>query len=140
MKRLAIAVLLVGAVSAGAAAYYANNKSTAPAVATAPVSRGSIVETVTATGALQAVTTVQVGTQVSGTVAWLGADFNSRVSKGQVIARLDPSLLDAQVQQASATSSRIAADVDNARVQLADAERKLERAQELSKTAASFTE
>jgi HlyD family secretion protein len=127
-----IAVLLIGAVGAGAAAYYTNSKGTAPSVTTGTVSRGSIVETVTATGTLQAVTTVQVGTQVSGTIAWLGADFNSRVSKGQVIARLDPSLLDAQVQQASATSSRVGADVDNARVQLADAQRKLERAQELA--------
>jgi HlyD family secretion protein len=131
-KRIVIAVLLVGAVGAGAGAYYANRKGTPPTVSTASVSRGAIVEMVSATGTLQAVTTVQVGTQVSGTVAWLGADFNSRVSKGQVIARLDPSLLDAQVQQASATASRVAADVDNARVQLADAQQKYERSRELA--------
>lgn len=132
MKRIVIAVLLVGAIGAGAGAYYANRKGAPPTVSTTAVSRGSIVELVSATGALQAVTTVQVGTQVSGTVAWLGADFNSRVAKGQVIARLDPSLLDAQVQQASATTSRAAAEVDNARVQLADAQQKFERSRELA--------
>lgn len=132
MKRIVIAILLVGAVGAGAGAYYTSRTGAAPTTSTASVSRGSIVEAVSATGTLQAVTTVQVGTQVSGTVAWLGADFNSRVKKGQAIAKLDPSLLDAQVQQASATANRVVADVDNARVQLADAQQKFERSRELS--------
>jgi HlyD family secretion protein len=132
MKRVAVAMLLVGAIGAGAGAYYTTRKGAAPNVTTAPVSRGAIVEVVSATGTLQALTTVQVGTQVSGTIAWLGADFNSLVKKGQVIARLDPSLLDAQVQQAEATASRVAADVDNARVQLADAQQKFERSRELA--------
>ena len=57
---------------------------------TAPVRRQTIVKTISATGTLQAVTTVQVGTQVSGTISELYADFNSQVHKGQVIARLDP--------------------------------------------------
>ena len=69
-------------------------------VMTAPVTRGDIMDTVGATGTLQAVTTVQVGSQVSGNISWLGADFNSIVKKGQVIARLDPSLFEAQVEQA----------------------------------------
>ena len=55
-----------------------------------------------ATGTLQAVTTVQVGTQVSGTIQELYADFNSIVHKGQVIARLDPSLFQTQIEQARA--------------------------------------
>ncbi len=59
---------------------------------TAAVTRGDIADTVGATGTLQAVTTVQVGTQVSGTIQELHADFNSLVKKGQVLARLDPSL------------------------------------------------
>ena len=63
-------------------------------------------------------TTVQVGTQVSGTIQSLHADFNSQVRKGQVIARLDPSLLQAQVDQAEATVARLQADVDRARDQL----------------------
>jgi HlyD family secretion protein len=77
------------------------------------------------------VTTVQVGTQVSGTIASLHADFNSRVRKGQVIARLDPSLLQAQVDQAEATVVRLQADVDRSRVALEDAQVKLRRAREL---------
>src|ERR1041385_3520223 len=70
---------------------------------TAPVRRQTITKTISATGALQAVTTVQVGTQVSGTISDLYADFNTQVHKGQVIARLDPSQLQAQLAQANAT-------------------------------------
>src|SRR5690348_177259 len=69
---------------------------------TAPVRRQNIAKTVSATGTLQAVTTVQVGTQVSGTVLALYADFNTHVHKGQVIARLDPSQFQAQLAQANA--------------------------------------
>ena len=60
--------------------------------ATAPVTRGTVLQSVTATGTMQAVTTVQVGSQVSGTIKALRADFNSEVTKGEVIAELDPSL------------------------------------------------
>src|SRR5258705_458643 len=57
---------------------------------TAPVQKGEITQVVTATGTLQAVVTVQVGSQVSGTIAKLNADFNSKVKQGQVVAELDP--------------------------------------------------
>lgn len=70
---------------------------------TAQVEKGDLKVTVTATGTLSAVTTVQVGSQVSGTLAWLGADFNSRVKRGQVIARLDPAVFQAQVENARAS-------------------------------------
>ena len=70
---------------------------------TAQVKRQTIAKTINATGTLQAVTTVQVGTQVSGTISELDADFNSQVKKDQVIARLDPSQLQAQLEQANAT-------------------------------------
>src|ERR1700694_4715027 len=69
---------------------------------TASVDRGDIVDVVGATGTLQAVTTVQVGSQVSGTIDSLGADFNSRVKKDQVIARLETSTFDARLSQARA--------------------------------------
>ena len=85
-------------------------------------------DVVAATGTLQAVTTVQVGTQVSGTIAWLGADFNSIVHKGQVIARLDPSLFQTQVEQARANLTKASADLDNAQVKVADAQQKYDRA------------
>ena len=102
-----------------------------PTLTTVAVTRGDVVETVDATGTLQAVTTVQVGSQISGTIKALYADFNSEVRKGQVIAELDPSLLQTQVEQASATVVRLQADVDRARVQLEDSGLKADRAQEL---------
>jgi HlyD family secretion protein len=103
----------------------------APRFATAEVSRGDIVSTVEATGTLEAVTTVQVGSQVSGTISALQADFNSKVRKGQIIARLDSSLFETQVEQARATVVRLQADVDRAKVQAEDAALKLKRAHEL---------
>jgi HlyD family secretion protein len=125
----ATALLLV---VAGGEVYYAYNKTgPAPQVATAPVTRGDIVEVVAATGTLQAVTTVEVGTQVSGTISELHADFNSLVRKGEVLARLEPSLFQTEVEQARANLARAQADVENQRVGLNDAKVKLARAEEL---------
>jgi HlyD family secretion protein len=104
-----------------------------PTLSTAEVRRGDVLATVEATGTLEAVTTVEVGTQVSGTIKTLGADFNSQVRRGQVIAELDPSLFDTQVAQERATVARLKAEVDRARVQAEDAKVKLGRAQDLAK-------
>jgi HlyD family secretion protein len=93
---------------------------------------GDVRQTVRATGTLEAVTTVAVGTQVSGTVSWLGADFNSVVRKGQVIARLEPSLLQAQVEQARANLARVNTDVRQRQMVVADREAKLARARQLA--------
>ena len=100
---------------------------TAPTFVTAPVTRGAIVDAICATGTLQAVTSVQVGTQVSGTIEWLGADFNSIVKRGQVLARLDRSLFQTQVEQNRANLVRAEADVERVRVALEDARTKLAR-------------
>ncbi|MCD6023139.1 MAG: Macrolide-specific efflux protein MacA [Fibrobacteria bacterium] len=81
----------------------------APVWITAPATRDDVRVTVTATGTLKAVTTVEVGTQVSGTIAALYADFNSRVKKGQVIARLDTTLLYASLQDARSSLERVSA-------------------------------
>ena len=75
---------------------------------------------------------MQVGTQVSGTIQALYADFNSLVKKGQVLARLDPSLFQTQIEQARANLIRAQADLDRLKVSLEDARTKLARAQELS--------
>ena len=99
---------------------------------TAAVDRGDIVEAVGATGALQAVTSVQVGSQVSGTIQSLGADFNTVVKKGQVIARLDPSTFQARLGQAQANLAAARANVDKARADLSDNQQKFQRAQELA--------
>ena len=91
-----------------------------------------MLEVVGATGTLQAVTTVQVGSQVSGTIQSLYADFNSQVKKDQVIARLDPSLLQARLGQAQATLVAAQANVERARATLEDAQQKYARAQTLA--------
>lgn len=74
----------------------------APEWREAAVEKGPLVVTVSATGTVNAVTTVQVGSQVSGQISELQADFNSPVTAGQVIARLDPELLTARMRQARA--------------------------------------
>jgi len=133
-KRSTWILIAVVAVTVSLAAYYrANADDDRPQFTTAVVSREDLVDTVEATGTLGAVTTVQVGSQVSGTIASLNADFNSEVKKGQVIARLDPSLMQAQVDQAAATIVRLEADVDRAQAALQDAQLKLERGRELLK-------
>ncbi|MGE5244316.1 MAG: efflux RND transporter periplasmic adaptor subunit [Betaproteobacteria bacterium] len=132
MKRAVIIVLIVAAIGVGAGAYYMSRNGAAMTVNTAPITRGEIVDTVGATGTLQAVTTVQVGSQVSGNISYLGADFNSIVHKGQVIARLDPSLFQAQVAQARANLAKSKADVERNRVALLDAQQKYTRAKELA--------
>ena len=131
-NRLVLILLAISAVTASVAAYYRSGGSNdAPRFLTASVSRGDIVERVEATGTLEAVTTVQVGTQVSGTIKTLYADFNSRVRKGQVVAELEPSLFQTQVDQARATVTRLEADVERAHVDVDDTEVKLRRANEL---------
>src|SRR5712691_10529772 len=132
MRKTILSVAIIVAAGAAGYGYYAyTKKDPPPTVATAKVTRGDIAETVGATGQLQAVTTVQVGTQVSGTVQQLNADFNSLVHKGQVIARLDPSLFQTQIEQARANLIREQADLERLRVTLNDAQTKLKRAQDL---------
>src|ERR1051325_7618825 len=116
MKRAITVLLLVAVIGGGAAAYYIRNNKQEVQVNTLPITVGDIVDTVGATGTLQAVTTVQVGSQVSGNISWLGADFNSIVKKGQVIAKLDPSLFQAQVDQARANLARSQADLERNKV------------------------
>ena len=133
MKRLIFLVMaVVVAGAAGLAAYYRNASGSAPALVTAAVTRGPVIERVQATGTLQAVTTVAVGSQVSGTISSLNADFNTRVRRGQVLARLEPSLFATQVEQAEATVQRLQAEVERAAVDVDDANAKLRRAEQLS--------
>ena len=98
---------------------------------TAAVDRGDVRDVVGATGTLQAVTTVQVGSQVSGTIQSLYADFNSMVRKGQVLARLDPSLLQARLGQVQAALISAQANVERSRATVEDARQKLARAEKL---------
>jgi HlyD family secretion protein len=131
MKKLILIVIVLALVGVGAGAYYMNRPVKEPDVRTAPVSRGDIVDAVAATGTLEAVTTVQVGTQVGGIIQELYADFNSIVKKGQVIARLDPTLLQTNIEQQRANVTRSEADLDRLKVTLADAQQKLDRSKAL---------
>src|SRR5678815_732201 len=138
MKRAIIALLIVAVAGAGAWVYYVRRAGPEIRPVTSPITRGDIVDAVSTTGTLQAVTTVQIGSQVSGNISYLGADFNSIVKQGQIIAKLDPSLLQAQLEQSKANVLRSQADVAQseanlarARVTLVDAQQKYARAKQL---------
>jgi HlyD family secretion protein len=138
MKRAAIVVLIVAVIGAGVGAYYIRRSGTELAFMTSPVTRGDVVDAVASTGTLQAVITVQVGSQVSGNISWLGADFNSIVKKGQVVAKLDPALFEATVQQQRANLAKANADViqsqatvEHSKVSLTDAQQKYKRMKDL---------
>ena len=131
-RRIVTVVALVVTASTATVAYYRSRQAEkAPTPTVSQVTRGDVFAKVDATGTLAPVTTVEVGSQVSGSIKTLKADFNSRVRKGEVIAELEPSIFQAQVDQARATTSRLDADADRARVQVDDTRRKLVRAQEL---------
>src|SRR5712671_1481438 len=119
------------AIIALAGFYFWGNQSAAAQYMTAKIERGNLRNTVTATGTLQAVTTVQVGSQASGTLSALNADFNSVVKKGQIIAQLDPAIAKAQVdqaranvQQARASLQQSIASVAGSRAGVSDAQAK----------------
>jgi HlyD family secretion protein len=132
MKKLITIIILLAVVGSAGGWYYMRKNTKEPEVRTAQISRGDVVQAVQATGTLEAVTTVQVGTQVGGIVQDLNADFNDFVKKGQVIARLDPTILDTQIEQQRANVTRAEADLERLKVSLADAQQKLTRAQSLA--------
>jgi HlyD family secretion protein len=102
-----------------------------PKFRTEKVTKGDLVMTVTSTGTVNPVTTVLVGTQVSGTIKEIYVDFNSPVKKGQLIARIDPALFEAQVNQARANLFSAKANLEKAEATLVDAKRTMERNKEL---------
>ena len=114
-----IAGLVVVAIAIFAAFEFKGNDK--PQYYVSKVDKGDIRQEVDATGTINAVTTVQVGSQVSGTIAKLYADFNSRVKKGQVIAQIDPALFQGALLQAKA-------DDANAKANLIAAQASLEKA------------
>jgi HlyD family secretion protein len=102
--------------------------SRTPKYRTATVERGSIAATVSATGNLNAVITVLVGSQVSGTVKELAADFNTMVRRGQVIARIDPALFETAVNQARADLEAARSTVLSQQAQVEQARTNLDNA------------
>jgi HlyD family secretion protein len=138
MRRAVIALLIIAVAGVGAWIYFVRRAGPEIGAVTSPITRGDIVDAVSTTGTLQPVTTVQIGSQVSGNISYLGADFNSIVKQGQIIAKLDPSLLQAQLEQSRANVLRSQADVAQseanlarARVALLDAQQKYARAKQL---------
>ncbi|MGH7617535.1 MAG: efflux RND transporter periplasmic adaptor subunit, partial [Gemmatimonadaceae bacterium] len=116
MNRLKIVVAAVALATLGGTAWLyqrADGKDT-ETYHTAPIARGSLTSTVSATGTLQAVKTVQVGTQVSGQVAEIFADFNDKVKKGQLLARIDPTIAQQGVEDAEAQLERAQATLKQA--------------------------
>lgn len=110
--------LIIVLIAGGAGWYFFLRKEPipAPVIRYTAIERGEIVQAVTATGTIQATTTVQVGTQVSGTIRALYADFNSKVKKGQLIAVLDPTFYQAAIKQAEANYQKVVADRDHAKL------------------------
>jgi HlyD family secretion protein len=99
---------------------------------TSKVEQGKIIAKVTASGTLSAIVTVQVGSQVSGRIAALYADFNSPVKKGQLIAKIDPPLFQASVDQSRANLAAAQGNLAKAKVQAVDARRQYQRQKELA--------
>jgi len=144
-KHLWLALIVTASVGGFGAWKFFTVKADKPNYLFGSIERGDIVMQVAANGTLAAVTTVQVGTQVSGTIAELYADFNTEVKKGQLLAKLDQEIFLTQIQQqeanvrsAEATLNDDAASIaatkanlEKAKVDVLDKERKLRRTKEL---------
>ena len=124
MKKALVGAVIVAAVVVTGVLLLSKDKKSGPKFRKEKVTKGSVVATVSATGTLSAVTTVKVGSQVSGIISRLHADFNSEVRKGQLLAELDPTPFQATVDQRRA-------DLERAKVELRNAELVLARAKKL---------
>lgn len=109
----------------------ANEDDQTPAYDITPIKRGELKAMVSATGTLNPVITVQVGSQVSGAIHSLDADFNSRVSKGQVIAQIDSAIYEARLAEANSNLKSAQASRDKHSVEVLDAKRQLKRVEDL---------
>ncbi|MEK7272043.1 MAG: efflux RND transporter periplasmic adaptor subunit [Nitrospirota bacterium] len=130
MKKIMI-IVICAAVLGIAAWMLFKNGSDEPKFKTEKVIRGDIQAAVTASGTVNPVTTVLVGTQVSGTVKNIYADFNSPVKKGQLIAQIDPAVFEAQEEQARANLLSAMANLEKSEATLLDAKRIMERNKKL---------
>jgi len=133
MKRAIIAAAAVCVLAVTGYFFYSKSNGKTSQYRTAKVEKGEISDAVSATGNINAVTTVQVGSQVSGTIQFIYADFNSRVKKGQVIAKIDPQIFEASVVQARGNVANMTAALEKAKIVTADTLRTLRRNQELVK-------
>lgn len=130
-KKIIILLIIAVVIVAIGLFFYLRENGNNMAYKTEKVSRGGINALVTATGTVNAVTTVSVGTQVSGTIKRLMVDYNSPVKKGQLLAQIDPANVQAQVDQADANLWSAKANLEKAAVATLDARRTLQRNKEL---------
>ncbi len=127
MKKILIpSILILILLVAGYLVFFKKSEKATDYI-TQKVDRGDIRATVSATGTVNAVTTVQVGTQVSGTIKALYADFNSQVRQGQLLAQIDSSTFEAQVEQSEANLLMAQAGLEKAKVALRDTVNVFER-------------
>ncbi|HEV7716544.1 MAG TPA: efflux RND transporter periplasmic adaptor subunit, partial [Steroidobacteraceae bacterium] len=126
-KPILIAVIALAVVVIGFMAYRKAAESDKPTYRFASVERGNLEAAVSATGTLSAVTTVQVGTQVSGKIVAINVDFNDRVKKGQLIARIDPTLLEQAVRDGQAGLERNQAQAEQSELEFKRNENLFER-------------
>ncbi|MEA4877678.1 Multidrug resistance protein MdtA [bioreactor metagenome] len=128
-KWLSLFVLIV--LISGAFFFFRKDSSKATTVETVPIIRGNLLKTVSATGSLQAVNTVNVGSQVSGTIKAIYVDFNTIVKKGELIAEIDPALLEAAVETAKADVLAARANIAKAEATVKNARKTRDRNKEL---------
>lgn len=131
MKKKIIVIAIIAVVIIAGTFFYFKDNGKNVAYKTENISRGDIKSLVTATGTVNAVTTVSVGTQVSGTIKKLLVDYNALVKKGQLLAQIDPSTFQGQVDQARANLLSAQANMEKAVVNVTDARRTYERTKEL---------
>jgi HlyD family secretion protein len=125
--KLAAAALVLLAIIAAVAWYSATRTGAAVQYKTAPVTRGDLTVTVTATGTVQPVNQVDVGTEISGTIRTVEVDYNDRVKVGQVLARIDTDKLQAQVSQSQSTVASAQAKLIEAQATVVEVHDNLER-------------
>lgn len=126
MKKTIVVVLILIATVIGGYLLLKKDKDTVK-YKTEKVTRGDIISSVTATGTVNPVTTILVGTQVSGTIKHIYVDFNSPVKKGQIVAQIDSATFEAQVEQSRASLLAAQSNLQKAEATLIDAKRTLER-------------
>lgn len=132
-RRIWLPIVLLLALGGGAGLYYSRSgDDTGPRYETIKVTRGTIMAKLMAAGSLSPLVTVQVGSQVSGRIKELMVDYNSLVKKGQVIARIDPQLFQAALEQSRANMLAAEANLAKARVQADEAGRQHRRTKTLA--------
>ncbi|MBR0257102.1 MAG: efflux RND transporter periplasmic adaptor subunit, partial [Synergistaceae bacterium] len=130
LKKLLLLAIFAG-ICYGAYMYFFHEEPTSYGLTTSEITRGDIVSTVTATGELNAISVVEVGTQVSGKIQEIYVDFNSQVKAGQLIALIDPSVSRLTLSESEASLAVYQAGVRSAQASLNDAQRKHARNKEL---------